>query len=201
MRKLITGLAATLILSIGSAQAAVIDTIGGFSNGDTYISQSNSATTTTLLNGVLNASWDATIDPEETLSALSGVAPTFEHEYLFVAISDTSFVISTTSENTQNGSITDFMIEIFQVGMGSIGSAPIAPITGTQSGASLSFTMIAGEIYRIVLMGTDLGTSPDYTLQISAIPIPAAALLFGSALLGLFGFGRRKDKEGAALAA
>lgn len=36
---------------------------------------------------------------------------------------------------------------------------------------------------------------------VGAVPVPAAGLLFGSALLGAVGFGRRKDKKSAVVAA
>jgi len=38
----------------------------------------------------------------------------------------------------------------------------------------------------------DLGLSYTWTLQTSAVPVPAAVWLFGSGLIGLVGFARRK---------
>jgi hypothetical protein len=47
--------------------------------------------------------------------------------------------------------------------------------------------------YAFVAGGSALPTSVDLDLQVSAVPVPAAVWLFGSGLLGLAGFNRRKQ--------
>jgi hypothetical protein len=62
----------------------------------------------------------------------------------------------------------------------------------------LTFTALAGQIYSIYLGGAGVGrwsqNVSDYQLNIttSAIPVPAAAWLFGGALASLIGVNRRK---------
>ncbi len=47
--------------------------------------------------------------------------------------------------------------------------------------------------YAFVAGGSALPTTVDVDLQVSAVPVPAAVWLFGSGLLGLIGFNRRKQ--------
>lgn len=65
---------------------------------------------------------------------------------------------------------------------------------------TISFNAIAGQVYTIALGGYRNGgwvdTLDGYTLtasQVSAVPVPGAVWLFGSAMAGLIGL-RRKDK-------
>ncbi|MFM8330569.1 MAG: VPLPA-CTERM sorting domain-containing protein [Candidatus Methylumidiphilus sp.] len=61
---------------------------------------------------------------------------------------------------------------------------------------SIFFHADANEVYTIVLGGYRNGgwsdTADGYVLNVSAVPIPAAVWLFGSALAGIGVFGRRK---------
>jgi hypothetical protein len=54
---------------------------------------------------------------------------------------------------------------------------------------------LAGTQYVLKMASSGLGAGEGSTSQISAVPLPAAAWLFGSALLGL-GALRRKQKAG-----
>ncbi|MCQ8129578.1 hypothetical protein [Methylomonas rivi] len=67
----------------------------------------------------------------------------------------------------------------------------IAPMSNT-----ITFNAIAGEYYTIFLggyMGGNWQTTTDgYSLTVSQVPVPGAVWLFGSAMAGLIGFGRRK---------
>lgn len=63
----------------------------------------------------------------------------------------------------------------------------------------VEFFAQAGQEYTVYLGGNDIGgdifgTPYAYKVNISAVPVPAAAWLFGSALLGLIGVNRRKAK-------
>jgi len=64
---------------------------------------------------------------------------------------------------------------------------------------TITFDAEAGQLYTILVGGYKNGTWGDsvnggYTLEInpSAVPVPAAAWLLGSGLIGLFSYGRRK---------
>jgi hypothetical protein len=65
---------------------------------------------------------------------------------------------------------------------------------GTQDGyAELTLTDLAGGWYLVFVGGADgslAGSNID--LNVSSVPVPAAAYLFGSALVGLFASSRRK---------
>ena len=58
------------------------------------------------------------------------------------------------------------------------------------------FSAQAGQVYTIVLGGWRDGTWYDtndgYVLNVQAVPLPAAAWMFGSGLLGMLGFMRKK---------
>ncbi|MDD5113196.1 MAG: hypothetical protein PHC94_04215 [Methylobacter sp.] len=60
---------------------------------------------------------------------------------------------------------------------------------------TISFNAEPGQIYTIVLGGYQNGswadTADGYKLTVSAVPVPGAIWLFGSAMAGLIGFGRR----------
>jgi hypothetical protein len=62
--------------------------------------------------------------------------------------------------------------------------------TGTWN---LFATLLAGANYIVEISGSALTTGQTYTLTVNAVPVPAAIWLFGSALMGLIGFSRRKS--------
>jgi len=69
--------------------------------------------------------------------------------------------------------------------------------------STLTFTALAGQVYSIYLGGNDgagySGPHDGYVMNIqtSLVPLPAAAWFFGSGLLGMFGWGRRKGYANA----
>jgi hypothetical protein len=70
---------------------------------------------------------------------------------------------------------------------------------GTTASATLSLFLTAGQ-YTMILGGYDgttAGGNLAYTATISAVPLPAAVWLFGSALAGMGVIGRRKVRPSA----
>ncbi len=62
----------------------------------------------------------------------------------------------------------------------------------------LTFFAEAGKVYTVLLGGHEFGSvfgpTADYKLSITAVPVPAAIWLFGSAIAGMGAIGRRKQK-------
>jgi hypothetical protein len=60
---------------------------------------------------------------------------------------------------------------------------------------SLAMGMVAEEVFSETapLIGTGSTETPFLTIETTVIPLPAAVWLFGSGLLGLIGFARRKS--------
>jgi len=79
--------------------------------------------------------------------------------------------------------------------IGNVNPSTSAPGTNINT---ISFEAQAGEIYTIALGGYRNGdwntTSWGYNLEVSQVPVPGAVWLFGSAMAGLIGFGRRNLK-------
>ena len=185
MKKLVTSLAIALFLSFGSAQAALIDTITGFSSSDTY--------TATVLteNAILNFS--GAVSNERVISITNWESSSFTHDYEFRAVGDSFISIAATTENTFIGFITSFTMAVYDATSYNSGGGSLAFISSSLSGpsGSVGFFMTMGNDYLIRLTGTS-GDDGNYTLQLTAVPIPAAIGLFGTALIGLSGFNRRR---------
>lgn len=83
----------------------------------------------------------------------------------------------------------------------SIGALGSSPFVGTTNMNSITFNAVAGEYYTIFLggyMGGAWATTTDgYSLTVSQVPVPGAVWLFGSAMAGMVGFGRRRKAVAA----
>ncbi|MEQ1620827.1 MAG: hypothetical protein ABL919_05430 [Methylococcales bacterium] len=82
-------------------------------------------------------------------------------------------------------------------GMIHLDHTPRDPLTGLTTN-TLSFNATAGQLYTIILGGNNGQNWNEkfdgYKLNISTVPVPGAVWLFGSAMLGILGFGRKKNK-------
>jgi len=52
-----------------------------------------------------------------------------------------------------------------------------------------------GELYFLGMGVLDSGTLAAYKVSVSAVPVPTAVWLFGSGLIGLLGFAKRKARS------
>jgi hypothetical protein len=78
-----------------------------------------------------------------------------------------------------------------------LSSVGLTYITHTDD-STVSFEAQAGQVYSILLGGYsgagNFGPHAGYSLSISSVPVPGAVWLFVSAMFGLVGFQRRKQK-------
>jgi hypothetical protein len=190
MSKLNIRLGLLLLLCCGNVQAAIVDTITAFSSSDSYSAMSFTSFGITNLSGVENVQMVGT-----------GSSSAFTHDYKFEGVSEDLVNIITITENTLLGLISSFQMSVFNItgaGMSLVGSTSILlnnPSNSTRGAfGSLAFSMVMDNDYLVRLAGSPAG-SANYSLQLASIapvPIPAAAWLFGTALIGLSGFGRRR---------
>ena len=194
--------------AVGGAQAAGIDgetsgttkyTVVGFGTNDVFQADSNSGATTVVLtdNGTPVAS--------QTAGDLSGVADGFIHDYVFTAIQTGLFSIQSVSETGSGGNIINpLILEVWNTFAGPgndvlIGTDTMTQVGATSREASVAAMFVAGQDYVVRLSneGGTIGSAPDYSLEMSQVPVPAAVWLFGTAMVGLLGL-RRKSKMAAA---
>ena len=96
--------------------------------------------------------------------------------------------------------ITEAMLVILDAGLNTI---KLIDVTIGGSATMLHYNILRlGSTFNVALIGNidDAATSPqtDYSLNISAVLVPAAVWLFGTAVLGLIGFRRKAQLQVAA---
>ena len=213
MKKILIAL--FILGTASSAQGAIINgatdgttkhTVEEFGMGDSLVAQSNLIETLAVLTDVGNPVVSSTAD--DTTGLVAG----FIHDYVFLAVQDTFASIQSAvqlSGSTAGSFITPLVLQLFHLdGVDTLlGSANVADDgNGVTRSAKLNAELTAGETY-VVRMSNEsltaaLGTDPNYTVKvISAVPVPAAVWLFGTALVGLFGFKRKSQAASKALAA
>ncbi|NOU13568.1 MAG: hypothetical protein HOO92_06300 [Methylococcaceae bacterium] len=96
------------------------------------------------------------------------------------------------------GSLAGTALNASQVVAYSVGSIAAYGSLPPQNLNTISFNATAGQIYTIALGGYRNGdwttTVDGYKLTVSQVPVPGAVWLFGSAMAGLIGFGRRNKR-------
>lgn len=130
-----------------------------------------------------------------------GLAPgAYDDYYTFFSVANTSNAIVSFSLSASNPDLFlpgAFSIELYE-GISSPAGVPIAYGISNGGQPSLSFTadLLMDTMYTIRtsfnfgIAGT--GVLVDATTTVSEIPLPAAAWLFGSGLVGLVGIARRR---------
>ena len=136
--------------------------------------------------------------PPSVSDVRSSLAPgAYDDFYTFSAASDVSdatidFALEPTPGFFQAGA---FSIELYE-GVSSPAGVPIASAVsgGGQSSVFFLADLDSGTTYtlRTTFNFNTSGSAASATTSISAVPIPAAAWLFGSGLAGLMIFARRK---------
>ncbi|MEH6591111.1 MAG: hypothetical protein V7746_12675 [Halioglobus sp.] len=112
--------------------------------------------------------------------ALEGTTPK-QDEYLFTLVSDGSILVNVLT--------IDFDQQVHKLTLWDESD------TGKQLGKGVdiqSLDLTAGTVYKLVVSGGNRAYSGDIT--VAAIPLPASALLFGSALMGMV-FGKKRLKQ------
>ena len=108
----------------------------------------------------------------------------------------TFYLDSTSSNNYVTFSLRDTDDDDFTISYALTGGSIVGSLNWSFTdnvASTFSYLMTAGNVYTLKI-GTDSDLSSS-TVLTSAVPLPAAAWLFGSALLGL-GALRRKQKAG-----
>ena len=88
----------------------------------------------------------------------------------------------------------DLILPVLQPNSFVLGTLEFDTLAAGTSALTISFAQLAGEI-GISGFPRDLQTelqSGSIDVEVSVIPVPAAVWLFGTALIGLIGFGRRR---------
>ena len=175
-----------------TAQAALVTTVKDFTQGDIF--GASGLSSQVIVELITQPGSPATVDAPVVGSNTSG---TFVHDYFFDPITSLVIAISSGSTNQGGGGIVGLVMEVEELGGGPINSVAV-PIGESRS---LPLTMTAGKSYRITMSNTGfVNFSGQYLLSVSNVPVPAALWLFGSALLGLFGFKASKSRGLAASA-
>ncbi len=197
--------------AIGNAHAYGIDgedpgvdkyTVTGFGSGDSWI-----VTATTHATGGVTpvlTSTDPAAVASQTFDDTTGLVDDFIHDFVFIAIRNTFASIEVATENV--GAITDLVLSVWLIlddPMDPLvvdqnkGTTAMSPFPGGTAGA-LGVELVKDQTYVVRMRGGNLSTNPNYTLSVvSAVPVPAAVWLFGTAMLGLLGM-RRKSKMAVA---
>jgi len=185
----------------GVVQAAAIDgeTAGtdkhrvvGFGINDAFVAQGQvSGTTVSLTDNGTPVNSSTSLDT-------TGIANGFIHDFVFQAVQDT-FAAVTSAIQLSSGAtgqlISPLVVQVWHILGGAdqlIGSGTLD--AGANPSTSFGVNLVAGETYvvRMSNEGGTIGNNGDYTLNVlSPVPVPAAAWLFGTALLGMLGFGRK----------
>ncbi|MDH3948640.1 MAG: VPLPA-CTERM sorting domain-containing protein [Gammaproteobacteria bacterium] len=172
--------ASVIITAIESGSDVILSSVGGTLDltGLTFDSTSNGGTT------------NAVIDPDALLVAVGTTDNVFDR--YAGASGPAAFGSGTTQVFADSYSGDLFGVSNFT------GSLWIAVPTGFTSGGTLGAASGTWLNQSFATLGMTPGTyvwswaSDSITLQVSAVPVPAAVWLFGSGLLGLIGIARRK---------
>jgi len=206
---------ATLALSMSASSFAAFELMnnGGFESGldgwGTFADGDNGSSAAASSTGgvggggygiasAANGGWGAGF--VQTIVSDSGEAPYSTADYGYAAGDTMNFSFDMKVGGGTAGE-TGIKVESWAAGAFIAGSDVQVDIDGTSdwSNYSHSYTLAAGaDGFKVVLVGTNTGAETGFdnlmidNLNASAVPVPAAAWLFGSALAGLVAVRRNK---------
>ena len=144
----------------------------------------------------------------------TGYGVTFNRGVVFRSLSfslSSPNMISNTGINSGTGALVNgsFSSEVFEVGITNLGAGSVlrifdqtdsllGSISSDLDGSTVDFIGMISDtpIYRMEFdFSQGIGFAGDdlyFTQIVSPVPVPAAVWLFGTALIGLFGFGKRR---------
>ena len=207
MKKIVIAL---FILGLaGTAQAQVLDgtagtdkhNIIGFGVNDIMVAQANeSATTVSLTDNGTPVDGNLSLDTD-------GLMAGFIHDFVFTAVQDTFNSVSIALQLSTGAGpalVIPLVMEIWNLGSDTLlasahldsGFTPIVS-EGVGFFEGVTYVVRMSNLGSPAIPGV-LGEAPDYTLNVfTPVPVPAAAWLFGTAMIGLFGL-RRKSRMAVA---
>lgn len=172
---LIAGLLSLTSVSFASSISYSDEYLAG---SDVTVADGHQAGTITLAND------DTTIGFNGRLAASTASTTSAWYELILVGSNSSDLVTFGWAYNTAQPN--DLTITFLDALGGSLGAA----YTNLMGNFSVSLT--ANTTYRMLLSGSQ---GRSYDGQVSAVPVPAAGILFASALFGAGVFGRRKKKS------
>ena len=122
------------------------------------------------------------LDPVLTIYGNFGNSTVRTYDLNVSPVDSSGMTIGTSNDAT--GNIYSILFEIFDAS---------DLVTAVASGSSLTNVALSSTASYILKLTGTLKTS--YTMDVSAVPVPAAGILFATALLGAGAFGRRKKKS------
>lgn len=126
------------------------------------------------------------------VDTLGTIEDDFMHRYWITVAEDLNSITSTIIFGST--AITDAVISILDFDtLVVLGSTSV--VAGQEINLSYMMTNPPGS-YWLMFSGTLIDAQDSYQLKISAVPLPAAIWLFGSAMIGLVGFRRRRAVGG-----
>lgn len=201
----LTFLGASIFVSYtGTASAALVMGYETTYNGSTLVT-TGPGTINTPLNPSSNDYGNSFTGPTLVIPSSPSPGYGFYDDYIFTISGATANSISTTIDLSSMLQITNFQERLFNYSgnpsptLGSpVGGAIDAWVTpiGIGTVAVLPTTVLAPGTYVLQMRGNVTGTNGGSyagTLNVVPVPLPAAAWLFGSGLLGLGAFARRRQ--------
>lgn len=182
MKKIFISLALALFILPLTAGAASVTIVNSSTSGGGFVTDGNGTTSATAnhnnITGAFTDVWNVEIDPTSSIFSL-GTSNFFSDFHLQYQVNGAGAFADYNPHSTSPG-----FFDIENVNLTGIDSLVIK-VTGQLNNASFT---TGG--YNLSVTASNAPITPP---AVGAVPVPAAAWLFGSALMGLVGVSRRKS--------